>query len=116
VFLLFLALLYSLYGYSLLITPPRGLGSYTYLLPIMVWVVVWFTGAAACLVSAPMRHDRAGFIVAAVVMAGWASMWAQLWIVQGFPHGWVSLVVWGTFSGVEVMVSGWSEPPPRDLP
>ena len=112
-FLAFLALLHVLYGYSLLAAPATALGPYSLGFPVWVWAVLWITSGVACVVSAPLtgKADRGGFAAAAVIDAGWACLWAHLWIVQGFPRGWVSLVVWSTFSGVVMMVSGWPEPP-----
>lgn len=117
-FLLFLALLDALYGYGLLSAPVPGVGGYGFGLPITVWAAGWFTAAAACVLCSPLAlpRDRGGFIASAVMNAAWACEWAHLWLVQGYPHGWVSLVVWATFAGVVVMVSGWAEIPPRDLP
>lgn len=110
-FLLFLALLDVLYGYSIAVSPAPQEQAYSLILPARVWAVAWIAAGVVCAASAPARRDWPGYTAAAVIKMSWAALWARLWIVGGFPRGWVSLVVWAAFAGVVVMVAGWPEQP-----
>jgi hypothetical protein len=107
-FLLFLALLDFLYGWSLIITPAPDLRN---VLPFEVWGVVWIVGGFACLIGAFMRMDRISYGVAATVKAGWAAVWLKIWLFNGdiIPRAWVSVAIWAAFSGIVIIISTWPE-------
>ena len=112
-FLLFLAILDVIYGYALIRHPLAGPHPYYELLPPRIWAGVWIAVGLACLIQAPMRHDKLAFVAAATLKAAWAALWVHLWIVQRFPDGWLSMVIWAVFAATVVMVAGWPEEPPR---
>lgn len=108
-FLAFLAILDLAYGYSLLATTgPQRLVNL--LLPWQVWGWIWIAVGVVCLSGVPVRVDRVQFAVAATVKAAWGLLYVHVWLIQGLPRGWVSVVVWLTFAFTVVVVSGWPEP------
>jgi hypothetical protein len=108
-FLLFLALLDFLYGWSLIIAPITP--KMHEVLPFDVWGFIWIAGGFACLVGAFMRMDRVSYGVAAMLKAGWAVAWVKIWWLNSdvIPRAWVSVAIWGAFSGLVVIVSTWPE-------
>lgn len=109
-FLLFLALLDELYGYSLLTFPRTGLEHFTTYAPVHWWALAWMTAGAVCGVSAFLQWDMPGFTTAAFFKAAWAALWADLWIVQGYPGGWISVTIWAGFAAFVLNAGAWPEP------
>ena len=105
-FLLFLALLDFLYGWSLLVVPAPEL---KHVLPFHVWGFIWIAGGVACLIGAFLRMDRIPYGVAATVKAGWAMAWVKIWVFNDIPRAWVSVAIWAAFAGLVVIVSTWPE-------
>ena len=115
-FLAFLALLNTAVGYSLLTTPAAQRGTMDLLLPWPVWGWVWVAAGVVCAAGVFARRDWWAFTVAAVLMGAWALLSVDLWLVQGQPRGWVSVVIWVAFALTVRVVAGWPEPVRGDLP
>ena len=107
-FLAFLAVLDLSYGYSLFTTaaPQRV---FDLLLPWQAWGVIWLAAGAVCAAGIFARRDRLAFTAAATLMCAWGLLFADIWLVQGYPRGWVSVVVWLAFAGVVLIIAGWPE-------
>lgn len=109
-FLLFLATLDILYGYSLYETNVP-LGRFNLFLPLHLWGAIWFATGLVCLICAPLRRDRAAFGLGAALMASWAAVLGWNWIVAQIPREWVSMVIFGCFSLIILVISSWPEVP-----
>jgi hypothetical protein len=110
-FLLFLAVLDLCYGYALTVMAVAPLKhAPSYLLPVHVWGWIWIGTGAVCASGVFMARDWPQFTVAAAMQATWGLLWADLWIVQGVPGGWVSITVWLSFGLTTVLIGGWPEP------
>jgi hypothetical protein len=110
-FLLFLALLDILYGWSLLASPPLALGLPLHLiLPQMSWAWLWISTGLFLVPGAFLKADRLFFALAAFLKAAWAGAWVDVWLSDAFfPRAWVSVVIWGAFAGVVVVIATWPE-------
>lgn len=109
-FLLFLAILDFLYGYSIITEPVPGLGSYDTFLPVPAWGWIWVGVGVICLLRAPFARDRVAYASAAGLKVAWAGLFAHLWLIQDFPRGWVSVVIWLCFAATVLIISSWPEP------
>ena len=115
-FLAFLAILDLAYGYSLLATaaPQRA---FDLLLPWQAWGAIWLAVGAACAAGIFARRDRVAFTAAAVLKAAWGLLFADVWLVQHYPRGWVAVAVWLAFAGAVLIIAGWPEAVTvRDVP
>lgn len=110
-FLAFLAVLDVAYGYSLFVTaaPQRA---FDLLLPWQAWGIIWMVTGAVCASGIFARRDRLQFTAAAGLKAAWGCLFADIWIEQHYPRGWVSVVVWLAFAATVLIISGWPEEPP----
>lgn len=105
-FLLFLALLDILIGYSFLIVPKSPI---PFLIPLHVWAWIWLVAGGIVFTGVFQRRDRIQFGVAAGVKTLFAASYLRLWILFGVPHAWVSVVVWTAFAAIIVVISSWPE-------
>lgn len=112
VFLAFLATLDIAYGFSLFVTDPP-LRAYDLMLPWEAWGIIWMAVGAVCASGIFVVWDRIQFSVAAALKATWSLLFVRVWLVDGIPRGWVSVVVWATFALTILVVAGWPEPPRR---
>lgn len=115
-FLLFLALLDVLYGYSLLVTPPQGPGLHL-VLSLDVWGWCWVATGIALLLGAFVKRDRVFFALAAFIKSAWAGAWVSVWVADDFyPRAWVSVLIWAAFAAAVLVVASWPEvvSPTRD--
>lgn len=121
-FLLFLALLDLLYGYSLLAAPISGGGDgepLLLVLPGVAWGWCWLGTGAALAVGAFTRRDRLYFALASFLMAAWAGAWAAAWLSHNddaSSRSWATVVIWGAFAGVVLVISTWPEVKPLSPP
>jgi hypothetical protein len=109
-FLLFLAVLDFLYGYSLITVTRAALGRYTMLIPVQAWGWGWISVGVVLLAGAVVKWDLFAFVTSAMFKFAWMSLWVQLWLVQGYPDGWISVTIWGSFAAVVLVVASWPEP------
>jgi hypothetical protein len=118
-FLAFLAVLDLAYGYSLFTTaaPQRA---FDLLAPWQAWGAAWIAVGAACAAGIFIRRDRLAFTAAATLKGAWGLVFADIWLVQGDPRGWVSVAVWLAFAAAVLIIAGWPEaatakdgPPPQ---
>jgi hypothetical protein len=114
-FLAFLAVLDLAYGYSLFATaaPQRA---YDLFLPWQAWGIIWMATGAVCASGVIARRDRAQFTAAAALKAAWGFLFADIWLVQGIPRGWVSVVLWLAFAATVLIIAGWPEQPHPPVP
>jgi hypothetical protein len=110
-FLLFLTVLDVSYGKALLDTAVAALHHGPHLIfSQSVWGWVWIGVGLVALTGVPARqHDWLQFGVVAALKASWAALFADVWLVQHEPDGWVSLVVWLAFSLTVILVGSWPE-------
>jgi len=109
-FLLFLALLDVLYGYSLWVTPPFQ-QIYNLSLSWTAWGAIWVSAGVILLIGAFVRDDRVPFAVASSIKAAWAAVWFKIWVLTPhvLPRAWVSVVIWLSFSALVGVISTWPE-------
>jgi hypothetical protein len=114
-FLAFLAILDLAYGYGLLVAsaPQRFIDL---LLPYQAWGAIWIAAGLVCASGVFARADRLQFAVAATLKGAWGLLYLDIWLIQGLPRGWVSVVIWLAFALVVLLVSGWPEPSGNNLP
>jgi hypothetical protein len=109
-FLLFLALLDLLYGYSLFTGHEH---SVNLVLPWLVWAIIWSVAGVCLLVGSIVHNDRIFFALATTIKAMWAFVFLHLWIYDHAPMAWASMVIWAALAALVVVVSFWPEPPKR---
>lgn len=108
-FLLFLALLDSLYGYSI-VTEAAQLRPLDMIIPVPVWGWVWIVTGCLLPLGAFVRRDRLFFGWSTFVFAAWAGTWVSVWVHEPqIPRVWINIVVWGAFAALVVIVSTWPE-------
>lgn len=120
-FLLFLALLDAVIGYSLRAPLPYGLttrqvyGTFVQIMPIGAWAEAWNTTGLVLLVAAFWRRLRpVAFALAAMLKTAWASVYLYGW-VSGDPlmvRGYLQASIWLSFAVMILLVSGWRENAP----
>lgn len=113
-FLLFLAVLDLVYGWALYKTQApqqtARMVDEALLLPWQVWACLWGFCGFVCLFSAFSVKDRLGFALAATLKFSWGGVSLIEWIRDLDPNGWLSAVVWLSFSATVLIISGWPEP------
>jgi len=115
-FLLFLALLDTLFGWSVYIDPTPISQAYDTVIPARTWGIMWFFVGLVCLVQAFARLDRIGFTSAVALKIFWASMILYSWVIHPVvPREWAAAVIWYAFAGVTAIVSYWPEHRPFNL-
>jgi hypothetical protein len=123
VFLLFLALLDGLYGYSFLISPSQVTQGLDLWLSPAGWAAAWLATGAVCAGAAFISRDRLAFGLAALLKAAWGVLQGYLWEAEGLQRGWVGAVIWLAFAGTVLVIASWPEaleiehpppPPQRD--
>lgn len=107
-FLLFLALLDVLYGYSLIATPPSAV-HLDLILSLAAWGWVWLSAGCLLAAGAFVRRDRIFFAIASMLKTAWAGAWAVVWIKDPIPRAWVSVAIWAAFAAIVLVVSTWPE-------
>lgn len=109
VFLLFLALLDFLYGWSILNSP--AIASKLHLLvPYQAWGWGWTVTGALLAAGAFLKRDRLFFGWSAFMKAAFAGAWVDVWMNDPqVPRAWISAVIWGAFAALVLVVSGWPE-------
>lgn len=108
-FLLFLALLDILMGYSLLTATRQSLASIDLILSPQTWGVIWVGTGAFIATGVFAKKDRAHFGLAATLKTGWAAVWVNVQLIQHTPGTWPSIVLWLAFAAICVVVSSWPE-------
>lgn len=113
-FLLFLALLDFVYGWSLVYPTPRSLNNPTSMflvevLPLGVWACVWLVVGAVCLVFAFSFRDAPGFAAAMALKSMWGLLFLIGWLVADVERGYLSAVVWLAFAGLIALVVPWPD-------
>ncbi len=108
-FLLFLAVLDILYGYSLLTDQIPVALAYPFLSE-MTWGIIWITVGAACFLGAFVKkRDRVAFALASILKTAWALRYMWLWH-EGNLRAWIAIVVWLAFAATVLVIASWPEP------
>jgi hypothetical protein len=107
-FLVFLTILDAAYGYSLL-ADAGAIKSIDLFLPVTAWGIIWLTVAAVCATGVFAKGDWPQYTIASLLKAVWGGLFVQVWLVQGLPRGWVSVVIWFAFALTVALVGGWPE-------
>lgn len=114
-FLLFLAIIDLVYGWTLIDPTRESRHTSQYLwrqeiMPNQAWGVIWWTVAVCLLISAFLRQDRIGYAMAVALKIGWAIV-AALGGFNGHVQGaWASVSIWGGFAALTILESGRAEP------
>lgn len=117
-FLLFLAALDAVVGYSERAPLPWGLTtrqvyqSFIDVMPINGWVAAAWTVGALCAVGAVWHPARnAAFSAAELLKVSWGAVYLCGWLNDdpGMIRGYLSAVIWFGFAFVVLLVSGWRE-------
>lgn len=112
-FLLFLALLDSVYGYALVSANVAALReSPDFYLSLHTWGWIWVGAGLICLSGVLAWHDIMQFTAAALLYGAWAVLYCNAWIEQHLRQGWLSVAVWLSFAVTVMIVAGWPEPRP----
>jgi hypothetical protein len=112
-FLLFLAILDAVYGWSIYTAAVPKRQEVDLLLPWQAWGVIWYAVGFVCLIAAWFPRDRIAYATAAALKFGWGAVSGFAWANQpALEHnGWLSMIVWFTFGATVLIISGWPEPP-----
>lgn len=107
-FLLFLAVLDSVYG-SFLVGSPAVAEREPYpYLPPFSWGIIWLITACVCITSSFAKRDRIAYGMAAFMKSAWGLRYTYLWYL-GFPYAWISSVIWLCFAFTVLVVASWPE-------
>jgi fatty acid desaturase len=114
-FLLTLAVLDLLYGWSLINPSPEQLRSSAYefrshLLPTEAFGMVWIVVGIVLAMQAWIQKDRVGFTLAIAIKMVWAFIAFASFATGKVDQGWVSCAIWLIFAAMTIVVSGWPEP------
>lgn len=109
-FLIFLAILNILYGYSLVAIPRPGPVSVNLILPSAVWGIVWIISGVVCFLESFVTLDRLAFTVAVLVQFLWGAAELFSWLTSATnPYGWISAAIFLAFGLLTSIVSFWPE-------
>lgn len=116
-FLLFLAMLDLMYGYSLLFPTAQSLSNPTSLflvkvLPLWDWGILWLAIGAICLFFAFRAKDAVGFAAAMFLKVIWGTMFLLGWLFAGVERGYLSATFWFAFAFTVYLIAGWPEAKP----
>lgn len=110
-YLLFLAILDFLYGYSLLIPGNPRVFHTDLFLSSTSWAVIWMVVGFICLTQAFVRVDRLGFAVAVPIKIVWSLVMLGSWLLTSTnPFGWITFIIFFGFGILTGIVSYWPEP------
>lgn len=109
-YLIFLALLDFLYGYSILVQAGPLFNQVDLFLPDKVWGWIWIGIAVVLMQQAFVRLDRMGYVLATIIKFVWGSIMLYAFLTQpNDPRGWVAAVIWYAFGVLTAIVSNWPE-------
>jgi hypothetical protein len=110
-YLLFLALVDVLYGYSLLVYMGPSYPRLDLFFSAHTWGWIWIIAGLFIAQQAFTRVDRLGFVVAVVIKFVWGAIAFYDFILNPHhdPLGWVSAVIWFGFGALTAIVSYWPE-------
>ncbi len=113
-FLIFLAMLDLIYGYSLAFptvaaTNSPGLLFLASILSLKLWALLWATIGVICFVFAFKRKDAPGYASAMFLKILWAIIFLLGWLFAGIERGYLSTVIWGTFAGILGLIATWPD-------
>jgi hypothetical protein len=93
----------------------RAVPSYRVILyvDLRIWAAVWLAVGLACLVQAWMVDDRWGFSAQVTLLWVWAALTLAA-VSSHAPRAVTGAVVWSTFGGFVLILSGWPEAPHQE--
>ena len=109
-FLLFLALVDFIYGYSILLIANPVWSRIDLFLPSVAWGIIWIAVGFICLVQAFFTIDRLAYSLAVGTKVVWSLAMFSSWVFTGTnPVGWVSGTLFLGFAAITSIVSYWPE-------
>lgn len=112
-FLLFLSMIFLVGGFNFLDRNASQLENIYPLLkaiPVEVWGWGWLVTGAVCAVGALLEGvEWASFALASFLMLSWSANYIWAWSGHTIPRPWTGLVIYGSFSLMITLVSGWRE-------
>ena len=110
-YLLFLALLDFVYGWSLLSQTNLIVSHLDLYAPPMVWAIAWLTVGVVCLIESFLTLDRLAFTMAVLIKFLWGITMILSWAANPAlaPFGWISGSIFLAFCGLTSVVSFWPE-------
>ena len=109
-YLIFLALLDLLYGYSIIAQAGPLFTQVNLYLSDDTWGFIWIAASAVIFFNAFLRMDRVGYVVATVLKFVWGTLMLAAWMFQpNDPRGWVAAVIWFAFGILTAIVANWPE-------
>jgi hypothetical protein len=108
-YLLFLALLDFVYGWSLISLANPTVANLHIFPSTTVWGIAWGVVGLVCLVEAFATLDRLAFTLAVLIKFMWGMVMLFSWISAANPYGWISATVFLGFAALTSIVSFWPE-------
>lgn len=108
-FLLFLALIDFVYGWSLLSAANPNVTAINLFPSVIAWGIAWTIVGLVCLVQAFATIDRLAFIMAVLIKFLWGAVMMWAWFNGANPLGWISATVFWGFAVLTSIVSFWPE-------
>lgn len=114
-FLLFLALLDVVVGFSLARPAPQAQRTPSVHLlsevaPLSWWAGLWLFVAVVCLWGAFRRGDRFAYACAAGLKVLWGGLFLFGWLAGEVVRGWAAAVIWLVFAVFVARIASWPEP------
>jgi hypothetical protein len=110
-YLLFLAILDFVYGWSLLSETNLVVSHLDLFVSPVAWGVSWLVVGVICLIEAFLTLDRLAFSTAVLIKFLWGITMILSWAVNPVlaPFGWISGAIFLAFCGLTSVVSFWPE-------
>jgi hypothetical protein len=109
-YLLFLAFLDFVYGWSLISIANPLIGHIDLGLTPLTWGIMWVTVGVVCLVEAFLTLDRLAFSLAVLLKFLWGTTQILSWMLTVTnPYGWISGSVFLAFAAATAVISFWPE-------
>ena len=85
------------------------------LIDLRIWAVLWLAVGLLCLLQAWMTDDRLAFTAQITLLWIWA-MFTILAVGPQAPRAIIGAIIWTTFGGFVLILSGWPEAPRNGAP
>jgi hypothetical protein len=109
-YLLFLALLDLVYGWSLISIANPLLNHIDLGLSPLTWGIMWAVTGLVCLIEAFATLDRLAFTMAVLLKFLWGTtMILSWWLTATNPYGWIGGTVFLAFAAATAVISFWPE-------
>jgi hypothetical protein len=108
-FLLFLALIDFVYGWSLISITNPALAVIHLFPSSLAWGIAWIMAGVICLVEAFAIWDRLAFSLSVLIQFLWGMQMFVAWFNGSNPYGWITATVFLGFAMLTGIVSFWPE-------